>query len=385
MVVERVGSERARIDVTFILAAFSMGGMELQLAALLRERPEWARELQIEVVTFLPSASAEVEHQFLDLGIRATLIDRSKTSFATFLTGLSRHLMRTRPRIVHTQLDASAGTWGRLAAILTGVDAIVQSDLSIMVGGTPVQRRLRGFLDAHTTLFLPNATAIRDRLISNGVRPERITVLMPGVDLNRFDYRSAPARETATSHSGLVAGFLGRFDPVKRLDILLEALKLLPCHMRPSSVLLAGDGPIRPEVERMVSEDEWLSRHCELVGRQADVPAFLRRIDYLIHPSEIEGLPNAVLEAMAMGKPIVATRVSDVPAIVADAGFIAEPADATSLSIAIKKMQDLPPDERLRLGVLARTKIERDHDLVDVSRRFWEAHAAIAPVRRGRD
>lgn len=265
--------------------------------------------------------------------------------------------------------------------MLAGADAVIQSDLSLMVGGTPVQRRLRRFLDARTTLFLPNATAIRDRLVSTGVRQEKINVLMPGVDLSRFDYRSVPAR--LDSDAGLIAGFLGRFDPVKRLDVLLEALKLLPHDVRPAKVLLAGDGPTRPEVERLIAADPWLTTHCELVGRQKDVPAYLRRLDYLIHPSEIEGLPNAVLEAMAMARPIVATRVSDVPMIVADAGFLANPADAVSLASAIRKMQDQSVEERLRLGALARSKIERDHDLVEVSRRFWDAHAAVAPIRVG--
>lgn len=372
---------RTRIDVSFVMAAYSMGGMELQLAALLRERPEWARGLRLEVITLLPSASVEVERQFRDLGVEATTIDRSKLSFPMFLGHLVGHMRRTRPRIVHTQLDASAGTWGRLAALLAGADAVIQSDLSLMVGGTPVQRRLRRFLDARTTLFLPNATAIRDRLVATGVRPERIKVLMPGVDLSRFDHRSVPPR--SGSGEGLVAGFLGRFDPVKRLDVLLEALKLLPHDARPAKLLLAGDGPTRPEVERLITTDPWLTSHCELVGRQEDVPAYLRRLDYLIHPSEIEGLPNAVLEAMAMGRPIVATRVSDVPMVVADAGFLADPADAASLASAIRKMQSLGAEERLQLGALARSKIERDHDLAEVSRRFWEAHAALAPIRVG--
>jgi len=367
-----------RTDVSFVMAAYAMGGMELQLAALLRRRPAWAHGLAIEVVTLLPTESAKVEELFRDQGVTTTLIERSRLAFPVFMWRLIAHFRRTRPRIVHTQLDGSAGTWARLAAILTRVPAIVQSDLSLKVGGTPIQRRLRRFLDARTSLFLPNATAIRDRLVSGWVRPERITVLMPGVDLTRFDFEPSGQRET-TGAEGLVAGFLGRFDPVKRLDVLLDAVVALPEPSRPRKLLLAGDGPTRPMVEQRIAADPWLSENCLVLGRQEDVPAYLRRIDYLIHPSEIEGLPNAVLEAMAMGRPIVGTRVSDVPLIVGNAGFIAEPADVGSLADAISRMQRLSPSERAELGERARRTIEANHDLDDVANRFWQAHANLVP------
>lgn len=376
--VRALPSAGGRTDVAFVMAAYAMGGMELQLAALLRHRPGWARDLSVEVITFLPAASAEVEAAFGRLGASSTLIDRSRLGFPEFMLRLTRHLRRTRPRLVHTQLDASAGTWGRMAALLSGVPGIVQSDLSLMVGGTPIQRRLRRFLDARTQLFLPNANAIRDRLVAVGVRPERIQVLMPGVDLTRFSYDRAEQRPMAPE--GLVAGFLGRFDPVKRIDVLLDALVSLPEASRPWRLLLAGDGPTRPDVERRIAAHPWLSDHCRLLGRQEDVPAYLGRIDYLVHPSEVEGLPNAVLEAMAMGRPIVATRVSDVPLVVGDAGFMAEPADVGSLAAAIARMQALGQDERLRLGERARRAVEQNHDIVEVSERFWRAHARLVPA-----
>lgn len=356
-----------------------MGGMELQLAALLRRRPEWARSLNVEVVTLSPTVSEHVEELFVSQGVKTTLIDRSTLPFPQFMQRLVAHFKKTRPHVVHTQLDGSAGTWGRLAAVLARVPAIIQSDLSLKVGGTAAQKRIRRYLDARTDQFLPNANAIRDRLVATGVSPERIEVLMPGVDLTRF-----PFDPPAPQSGALVAGFLGRFDPVKRLDVLLDAVTSIPEGLRPGKLLLAGDGPTRSVVEQRLATDEWLGSNCLMLGRQQDVPAFLRQTDYLILPSEVEGLPNAVLEAMAMGRPIVATRVSDVPSVVGDAGFIAEPADVASLADAMMKMHRAGVDERAEMGRRARAKIEANHDLDRIAERFWNIHSDVGPGWRGK-
>lgn len=365
---------RARTDVAFVMATYAMGGMELQLAALLRERPQWARTLNIDVITLSPTVSEHIEDLFAAQGARATLIDRNALTFPGFMLGLIRHFRKTRPHVVHTQLDGSAGTWGRLAAVLAQVPAIIQSDLSLKVGGGSAHRRMRRYLDTQTVKFLPNATAIKDRLLAHGVRPERIEVLMPGVDLARFKYQ-LPTHK----NGGLVAGYLGRFDPVKRLDILLDALAAMPESHRPNKVLLAGDGPMRSMVEARLAADPWLGRHCQILGRQHDVPAFIEKIDYLILSSEVEGLPNAVLEAMAMGRPVVATRVSDVPLVVGDAGVLAEPADAASLAAALTKMQLASDEERAAMGRGARAKIEAHHDLQKIAERFWRVHSEVGP------
>lgn len=374
---------RDPIDVMFVMAAYTMGGMELQLAALINARPAWARHLNLEMVTFLPSESEEVEARFRSAGVKSTLIDRSTSSFPGFFWKLYRHMRSVGPKVVHTQLDASAGTWGRMAALLAKVPSIIQSDLSLMVGGTRTQRMLRPYLDARTQLFLPNANAIAERIINGGAPEQRVQMLMPGVDLTRF----SPDTETPGrpgSEAGLVAGFLGRFDPVKRIDVLLSALTALPISDRPARVLLAGDGPLRPQIEAQIAADKWLTDNCELVGRQDDVPAFLRRIDYLVHPSEIEGMPNAILEAMAMAKPIVATRVSDIPLVVGDAGILVEPGDSSSLATGIATMQGLRAEDRANLGARARRKIEDDHDLEKVAARFWNLHMDLISHRNRR-
>lgn len=368
--------------VLFVMASYAVGGTELQLASLIANRPGWARGYALESVTFLPPRSAEVAERFASLGVVNTLIDREATSFPRFFARLLRQVRRSRPDVLHAMLDSSTGAWGRLAGVVAGVPAIVQSDRSIVEEGTSTHFRLRPFLDGRTKRFLPNAHAIAERLTRSGVPAERITVVPSGVDLGRFDPDAVHGSGRFRRRQGdVVAGFVGRFHAVKRIDLLLRAVASLPDGARPDRLVLAGDGPEAPAVREQVAADPWLREHVELLGTCTDVPAFLAEIDYLILSSEVEGAPNAVIEAMAMRKPVVATRVSDVPTIVGETGSLAEPGDADSLAAAIAAMQALSSEARAERGAAARLRVEREYDVKVVAERFWDAHRRLLPDR----
>lgn len=364
--------------ILFIMASYAVGGTELQLASLLANRPPWARDYKLETITFLPPRSSAVTKLFEEQGVRNTLINREELSFPNFFWRLLREVRLSRPDVLHAMLDSSTGAWGRLAGVLAGVPAIMQSDRSVVEAGTGTHRRLRPFLDRRTQRFLPNANAIAERLKATGVPTERITVVPSGVDLVRFD----PARIHATGRyrreaTDTTAGFVGRFHAVKRLDVLLDAVSSLAAHQRPNRLVLAGDGPEFGVVQATIDADPWLREHVELIGACDDVPTFLAEIDYLILSSEVEGAPNAVIEAMAMGKPVVATRVSDVSTTLRGTGFLAQPGDPKSLADAIAAMQALAPEARRDLGRQGRQIVEQNYDVRVVAEKFWAAHRQL--------
>lgn len=361
--------------IIFVIPSYAVGGMELQLASLIANRPQWAHDYELQTTTLLPPRSTEIAERYDLLGVQNTLVNRQELAFPAFLFRLIKHFKKESPAIVHALLDSSAGAWGRLAAVLAGVPSIIQSDRSIEVSGTRSHRLFRPFLDRRTARFLPNAHAIAERISNAGVDSKRITVIPSAVDLHRF--RPSPLGNREANE--LVAGFVGRFDPVKRLDILLEALMRVEPHSRPGKVILVGDGPEMENVKSIIANEPWLRKHVELLGRQSDVPAILNGVDYLVHSSEVEGAPNAVIEAMAMGRPVVATRVSDVPRIVGDTGILANPGDVESLANAISRMQILSAGKRKELGERAREKIKREYDIVPIAELFWEAHRALLP------
>ena len=367
--------------IVFILGSLSLGGAERQLAAMLEHRPPHAKDLDVQLITLLPPRSEALVARFMDLGLPITLIDRSAHRFPRFLFELVRTVRQLEPAIVHTRLDSTAGIWGRVAAWLARTPVIIQSDRNEAVYGTRVQKTLRPLIDAFTTRFFPNASAIADRLVRTGVPREKIEVIPNGVDLDDFDPgRAADLRGAwGVPQGAVVAGFMGRFTQQKRLDLLFDALLSLPERDRPDRVALAGDGEKMAMVRERIAGDAWLTGHCMVLGVANDIPAFMKSIDYLVLPSDFEGLPNVVLEAMAMARPVVSTRVSDVPALLEGAGFLAERGRSAAIAEAIRSMQALSPDERRAMGGRGRARIEREYDLDLVAERFWNAHIDLLP------
>ena len=365
--------------IVFVMNGFLLGGAEKQLATLFSARPSFMNEVGVEIITFLPTQSDLIADWFAAMGVKSTLINREAMSFPNFFWKLVTTIRSIRPQIVHTLLDSSTGTWGRLAARLAGVPYIFHSDLSLREDGTRIHFLLRPWLDRLTRRFLPNAEATAERLARSGVPREKIIVIPNGVDLAKFAPDTIPSPRAAWGipASALVAGFLGRFHPIKRLDLLLDAVLQLPVSDRPDYLVLVGDGPTMPMVRERVAGDSWLQEHCLLLGTVEDVPGFMAGIDYLVLCSDTEGLPNAVLEAMAMRRPVVATSVSDLPRLVSDIGFTAEPGNAASLAQALKQMRHLPPEQRVAMGTKARERVLAHYDLNAISERFWRAHFEI--------
>lgn len=364
------------IRVVFVLSKFSVGGAEKQLANLITHRPTNRSEVEVHAFTFLPPTSREVQRRFEDAGARCTLIDRSATSFPVFFLRLVTTMLRVRPHLVSTILDSSVGAWGRLAAWIARVPVIVHSDRLLATEGTRAHYLLRPYLDRATTRFLPNAQAIADRLVCNGVPAAKIRVMPNGVDLDAFSVATVSSMRSrlGVDRDDTVLGFVGRLVPQKRVDLLLTALLRVPVADRPSRVVLAGGGPQEASLRSQVTEDPWLSQHCTFLGVLDDVADLLAGIDYLVLPSDSEGLPNVVLEAMAMAKPVISTRVSDVADVLGDTGVTVPVGDAEALADAIRGFERMTREDRSALGARARQRVERVYDIRIRARDFWDAH-----------
>lgn len=199
----------------------------------------------------------------------------------------------------------------------------------------------------------------RTRMLAAGYPAAHLRMIPNAVDLLRF---APPAAQTQT----LKVVFVGRLVPVKGLPVLLDAWREVAARFAGARLAIAGDG-----VERAALVEQaralGIAERVDFLGEVADVPAVLADAAVYVQPSHQEGMPNAVLEAMASGLPIVATRVSGNEDLVNDGanGLLVPPGDARALAEA--------------LGVLMSDR-ERARRMGEHSRAIVEARYAVPAV-----
>lgn len=376
--------------VLFVISGLNMGGAESQLTSLLEANVPTAQKWRVTLLTIDSARNEELASRLERQGVEIVLVDRSASSFPRFLSKLVRAIRKAKPDVVHTLLSGSSGTWGRVAARLAGVARVVHSDLSLRPDRTRTQQALEPFVNRMTDAFFTNAQAIVSRLKGSGVPADRIEVVTNGVDLTRFAAAdgSGLRREWGVADEpdddvsgGLVVGYLGMLRPEKRPQLLLEALELLDESDVPARVVFVGDGELMPKMKQLADSFRWGSERVLLLGVRSDIPAVLAALDVLVLTSDTEGLPNAVIEAMAAARPVIATRVSDVPELVTDNGYVVEPGDAPGLARALTRMLRLTSAERTCLGQAGRKRVEEQYALPVAAEHFWSAHDRVLAGR----
>ena len=161
---------------------------------------------------------------------------------------------------------------------------------------------------------LPHVVAvssdIRSRLIDAGANPDNVTVVLNAIDPEAFRRdrtREAIARQRFDlSPSAFVIGAVGRLEPQKDFHLLVRAFSTVAREMPSARLVIAGDGSLRAALQAQIDQ-LGLGAQCRLLGHVDDVPLLHHSFDLFVQSSMYEGTPNAVLEAMALESPIVAT------------------------------------------------------------------------------
>jgi glycosyltransferase involved in cell wall biosynthesis len=199
----------------------------------------------------------------------------------------------------------------------------------------------------------------------NGLKidPQKIVVIPSGVDSQLFDPDLPEVREKASRlkdqfdlDNEIVIGYVGRLYKAKGLAYLFSALKEIQDKHSNIAILIVGDGAQRSELEKMARE---LRVRTIFAGWQRNVAPFYYLMDIFVLPSLFEGLPNVVLEAMAMKNAVIATNVGGIPDVLSHGknGFLVPVRNIPELALALEK---LIADENLRarMGTINRQKIE---------------------------
>jgi glycosyltransferase involved in cell wall biosynthesis len=226
---------------------------------------------------------------------------------------------------------------------------------------------------------------IRRELAEVGGRERRTDVVLNGIDPVRFR-RDRSKREFARKAYRLgadhvVIGAVGRLEPQKRFDLLIDAFQMLAKEDSRLRLLIAGEGSLRRNLEQQVTQLE-LSRACRLVG-QAEVIQFHHTLDLFVQSSDYEGTSNAVLEAMALETPIVATNVGGTAELVTDNvhGLLVRPGAARCLGDTLKRALADPAAAGARAAA-ARLRVENDFSFEQRMRKMEAIYEELVAERR---
>jgi glycosyltransferase involved in cell wall biosynthesis len=287
------------------------------------------------------------------------------------LVGLIGVIHRFRPHIVHTH-TAKAGFLGRLAAVLGPGPRpiIVHTYHGHVLEGyfgprtTAVYRFVERRLATVSDWLIGVSRATVDDLVRLGVAGrDRFRMIPIGLDLERFrqpDLEAAAAlrRECGAGDTDVLAAYVGRLVPIKRVDLVLRAVAEARRQAPPLRLVVAGDGERRQELERLADQLGLLDV-VTFLGYVSDSSRVAAAADIAILASDNEGTPVALIEAAAAGRPAVATAVGGVPEVVVPgAGLLAPRGDYRALADAlIRCARDAPL--RTRMGARAREHVLR--------------------------
>ena len=229
-----------------------------------------------------------------------------------------------------------------------------------------MQKRVQRYACQFADCVLVNAEAVKDWLINNeGYDPSNIMVIRNGVDMTRFD--GPPARDRIRWELGLAADarlvvVVSRLARMKGIEHFLEAAAALSDRYPDVRFAVVGETspPNPPYFEELqeLSASLGVADRVTFTGLRSDVPAILGAADVAVMPSLNEALSNVLLESMAAGAPVVATRVGGTPEALIDGenGLLIPPGDASAITHAVARLLD---DRELgrRLGCAARALI----------------------------
>ena len=311
---------------------------------------------------------------------------RERHSYDPSIWSKLRRLVRERNiDIVHAHdYKTNALTWA-----LAHVERIFP--LSTVHGWTGNSRSERllyypadKFLLARFPRLIAVSTEIQSTLVQAGARRENISVVLNGIDHRRFrrnaELEEPTRRDYGFATGDIVVGAVGRLEAQKRFDVFIDAVaELMPRHPR-LRMLIVGEGSLRSSLEARARAALPPST-CRFAGHRTTSIRTHHALDLFVQSSDYEGTPNAILEAMALETPIIATRAGGTAELVADGvhGLLVPPGDPHALAEGIERAL-LDPDAARARAALARARVERDLSFDSRMRTVESIYEAVRPV-----
>ncbi len=365
-----------------VLHAVSSGGLYGIERMLLNLLPELSRQGYATALLCLDGPETEVGQAAAALGVPTTFVSAGRRVSPSAWLELYRAVGRIRPRLVHVH--------GYKASILAGAAAfahripVVATYHSVAAKAGERSRRLSRYhaVETHVLMHVRAAAAVSEQiaaeLVTRGVSRERIRVIPNGI--------ASPSLGGPTeSKPGAVEEFrpcilsVSRLAPEKNLHLVIAAIAELRLEFPDIGLVVAGDGPLLEQLKQQ-RKDLNLEEAVRFSGFVADVRPLLTSADVFVLASQTEGMPISILEAMALGTPIVASHVGGIPVMVEpeNEALLVRPNDLRSLTEGIRRML-VDEELRAKLARNARRRFERDFSAERMARSYAHLYEELVP------
>lgn len=360
-----------KTKILYLITGFHVGGAEMVLYRLLRKLNR--EKYEPVVVSIIPIVG--IGERIEEEGIKILSLNAKFKCNPLIIWRVISIIKKEKPQILHSFLF-HANFLGRVIGKLCNVPIIISSIHSEYFGGI-LREKLLKWTDrfCNTTTIVSKGAA--ERMIDlKVVSKNKLKVIYNGIDLENFPFRKLEARtkirnELNIEENKKILISVGRLHEAKGCPYLIKAMKILKEKYPYILLIVLGEGPEGKKIEEQIKELK-LEKNILLLGQKENISEYLNASDVFVMPSLWEGLPIALLEAMACGLPVVNTRVGGVPEVVEDgkSGFLVELKNPRGLAEKIIKTLEMSEEERKKMGEHGRKIVEKKFSIEQIVKEY---------------
>lgn len=325
--------------ILFLISSEGFYGVENMLLTLARQLSEHGCSSVIGVFSNLHCQYLEVAEKAQAQGLEVELIPCAGKWDRSAVLHIRKLVQKHGIDIVHSH-GYKTDFYGYAAA--RGLRVGLMATSHNWTGKTPLMR-IYEMLDRLVLRNFQKVIVVSDdvaaRLRRWGVSANRISRICNGVDIQRYEEATPALRRELRLGRGPVVGFVGRLVPDKGGAVLIRAARRVLDSCPDARFVFVGDGPARSDWELLV-RDHGIAEKVFFTGAREDIPAVYASLDILVLPSFLEAFPMCLLEGMASGIPVIASRVGAIPTLIdhESTGLLVEPRDVDGLASEILRL-----------------------------------------------